>query len=79
MKFIDPANSCCGRYEGGENPYSLAPALWATSTTPSTSSSPPRFPRPLPPLRPLHALKTDVLTMMEKASEIKREYLQNVV
>ena len=28
MKFIDPANSCCGRYEGGENPYSLAAALW---------------------------------------------------
>ena len=23
MKFIDPANLCCGSYEGGEPPYLL--------------------------------------------------------
>ena len=32
MKFIDTANSCCGRYEGGENPYFLACALCDRTT-----------------------------------------------
>ena len=30
MTFLDLASLGCGRYEGGENPYSLASALCAS-------------------------------------------------